>query len=135
MNSLLRTIPDFMLILISFSFPWEFLSDMNNTFQLQTVLPYKISWRAITLVYISLPHILLKKLQVFFFQIFLQPGISWIPPYENKICLNFSISWPSWNKNLVQSLSSSYEIKCTIIYILEIGWHFTDCSMPGWLTH
>lgn len=62
-----------MLILISFSFPWEFLSDMNNTFQLQTVLPHKISWRAIALVCTSFPHVLWTALLVLF-QIFLQHG-------------------------------------------------------------
>lgn len=64
-----------MLILISFSFPWEFLSDTNNTFQLQTILQYKISSRAIALACISFPYILLKKLLVLF-QVFLQTGKS-----------------------------------------------------------
>lgn len=120
MNSLLRTIPDFMLILTSFSFPWEFLSDVNNTFQLQTVLPYKISWRAITLVYISLPHVLLKKLQVFFFFSDLSP--TWYKLNSTIGKTNLSPTFPFLDHLGIKTWSSPYHLPMKLNVSLFISW-------------
>lgn len=114
----LRTIPDFMLILISSSFPWEFLSDVNNTFQLQTVLPHKISWKAIALVYITFPHVILKKVLVLF-QIFLQPGISC---NSTTWKANLSPIFPFLDHPDIKTWSSHYRLPMKLNVSLFISW-------------